>query len=55
MAKTTHQLNRGNKTYVHLDLNQMGLGGDDSWSPRVHEEFLLNKKSYKFGFTLDPK
>lgn len=55
MAKTTHQLNRGNKTYVHLDLNQMGLGGDDSWTPRVHEEYLLNKKSYKFGFTFDPK
>lgn len=55
MAKTSHQLNRGNKTYVHIDLNQMGLGGDDSWTPRVHEEYLLNKKNYKFGFTLDPK
>lgn len=55
MAKASHQLNRGNKTYVHLDLNQMGLGGDDSWSPRVHEEYLLNEKSYKFGFTMDPK
>ncbi|HLN54779.1 MAG TPA: glycoside hydrolase family 2 TIM barrel-domain containing protein, partial [Bacteroidales bacterium] len=53
-AKTGHSLFRGNRTYVHIDLKQMGLGGDDSWSPRVHEEYLLRDKSYKFGFTINP-
>jgi beta-galactosidase len=39
---------------VHVDYRQMGLGGDDSWSPRVHPEYLLKAKSYTFGFTLTP-
>lgn len=54
MSKTAPVLHRGNKTYVNVDLKQMGLGGDDSWSPRVHREFQLNEKSYKFGFTINP-
>ncbi len=54
ISKTGHSLYRGNKTYVHIDLRQMGLGGDDSWSPRVHEEYLLKEKNYKFGFVINP-
>ncbi|HLP71366.1 MAG TPA: glycoside hydrolase family 2 TIM barrel-domain containing protein [Bacteroidales bacterium] len=53
-SKTSHSLYRGNLTYVHIDLKQMGLGGDDSWSPRVHEEYQLKEKSYKFGFRIEP-
>lgn len=53
-SKTTHQLVRGKNTHVHIDLRQMGLGGDDGWSPRVHKEFLLHQKSYTFGFTIQP-
>jgi beta-galactosidase len=53
-SKTTHELVRGDHTYVHLDLQQMGLGGDDSWTPRVHPEYLLTAPSYEFGFTLKP-
>lgn len=53
-SKTTHELLRGDQTYVHIDLQQMGLGGDDSWTPRVHPEYLLNAKNYEFGFTLKP-
>jgi beta-galactosidase len=30
----------------------MGLGGDDSWSPRVHEEYLLPAKTYSYSFRL---
>lgn len=51
-SRTTHVLHRGDKTYLHLDLMQMGLGGDDGWSPRVHKEFVLSNTIYKFGFTL---
>lgn len=53
-SKTSHSLYRGNLTYVHIDLKQMGLGGDDSWSPRVHEEYQLKEKNYKFGFRIEP-
>ena len=28
---------------MHVDGAMMGLGGDDSWSPRVHKEFLVQK------------
>ena len=53
-SKTSHSLIRGDKIYVHIDLKQMGLGGDDSWSPRVHEEYQLNDKNYHFGYQLKP-
>jgi beta-galactosidase len=53
-SKISHSLLRGDKTYVHVDLKQMGLGGDDSWSPRVHEEYQLKAKNYHFGFCIDP-
>lgn len=53
-SKLSHTLYRGNKTYVHVDLHQMGLGGDDSWSPRVHDEYQLKAKSYSFGFRINP-
>lgn len=52
--KTTHELVRGNMTYLNIDDKQMGLGGDDSWTPRVHPEFLLTDKEYSFSFTLIP-
>lgn len=54
LSKTTHQLHRGDKTWLHIDYKQMGLGGDDSWSPRVHREYLLNNKIYQYSFTIKP-
>jgi beta-galactosidase len=51
-AKTSHSLVCGEMTYIHVDLKQMGLGGDDSWSPRVHEEYQLKDKSYRLRFSL---
>ena len=54
LAKPSKKLYRGDKTYINIDLKQMGLGGDDSWSPRVHEEYQLKEKSYSFGFVISP-
>ncbi|TDE13658.1 glycoside hydrolase family 2 TIM barrel-domain containing protein [Dyadobacter psychrotolerans] len=45
-------LARGDVTVVNLDLAQMGLGGDDSWSPRVHDNYRLPAKVYSYGFRL---
>jgi beta-galactosidase len=47
-------LSRGQVTTVNIDLAQMGLGGDDSWSPRVHEAYLLPAKTYSYAFRLRP-
>src|SRR5690554_5952963 len=51
-SKTTHDLARGDKTYLHIDFQQMGLGGDNSWAPRVHREYLLEKSEYQYSFTI---
>ena len=53
-SKKSHVLKRGDKTYVHIDYKQIGLGGDDSWSPRVHKEYLLDGSEYSFSFILAP-
>lgn len=39
---------------VHLDHKHMGLGGDDSWSPSVHENFLVQPIPYKFSMSFCP-
>jgi beta-galactosidase len=39
---------------LSLDLAQMGLGGDDSWTPRVHPEYQLAAKEYRFAFRISP-
>ncbi len=45
-------LTRNSATGVNIDLAQMGLGGDDSWSPRVHENYLLPARNYSYSFRL---
>ncbi|CAG5012796.1 Beta-galactosidase [Dyadobacter sp. CECT 9275] len=45
-------LTRGNSTTVNIDLAQMGLGGDDSWSPRVHDQYRIPAKAYRYAYRL---
>ncbi len=45
---------RDSVTVVNLDLAQMGLGGDDSWSPRVHTPYQLPPQVYSYSFRLKP-
>lgn len=49
------ELQRGEKTWLHIDFKQMGLGGDDSWSPRVHREYMLDKPEYYYSFDITPE
>jgi beta-galactosidase len=37
---------------LNIDLSQMGLGGDDSWIPRVETPYRLNRKKYQFSYIL---
>jgi beta-galactosidase len=53
-AKRSQLVARDGRVTLSLDLAQMGLGGDDSWSPRVHPEFQLAQPEYRFAFRLEP-
>lgn len=39
---------------VHLDHKHMGLGGDDSWTPCVHDKYLVPAVAYSFSIRLSP-
>jgi beta-galactosidase len=53
-SKTSQVIERDGRVTLKIDLAQMGLGGDDSWSPRVHPQFRLTDPEYKFAFELRP-
>ena len=43
-------------TVIRAALAQMGVGGDDSWGARTHEEYLIDvSHKLSFRFTLEPK
>lgn len=39
---------------VHLDHKHMGLGGDDSWTPCVHDKYLVRAAPYSFSIRFSP-
>tara|TARA_Y100001954_G_C15823847_1_gene611320 strand:+ start:3648 stop:6629 length:2982 start_codon:yes stop_codon:yes gene_type:complete len=45
-----HELTPDEHVNVHLDAFHMGLGGDCSWFPCVHEEFVASSRRYSFRF-----
>ena len=53
-ARHPHELRPAPVLYWNLDHRQMGLGGDDSWNPRVHPEFLLTQETYRYQYLLRP-
>jgi len=42
------------ETYLHIDMKQMGVGGDNSWGARPHEPYQIPAKEYEFKFTIKP-
>jgi beta-galactosidase len=54
LARTRHQHELVADAGLHLCLDgyHMGIGGDDSWSPSVREEYLLNPRHYRYQLTL---
>ena len=47
------EIQRDSITVLNIDFQQMGLGGDDSWTPRTHPEYLLPaNKPYTYRFRL---
>lgn len=53
-AKSSQQIATGGNVTLHLDHQLMGLGGDDSWTPRTHPEYLLTAREYEYSFRLKP-
>ena len=58
LAKATHtyQLPDRDVTTVNLDLGEMGVGGNNTWSEKARPlpRYRLRKSSYSYGFTLRP-
>lgn len=38
----------------NLDLLQMGVGGDNSWGAKVHQEYTIPPKVYKYSIEIVP-
>ena len=55
VAKHTCDLTPSDCAYVYVDHAHMGVGGDDSWSPSTHEEFLLKDKHYRYQLRFLPQ
>ncbi|MTI15203.1 beta-galactosidase [Sansalvadorimonas verongulae] len=53
-AEHTVEISNSNtqRTYLRLDGFHMGIGGDDSWSKSVHDEYLLLSDLYRYELTL---
>ncbi|MDD1783131.1 beta-galactosidase [Enterovibrio sp. ZSDZ35] len=54
-AKHDHELIKDDHLYLRIDGYHMGVGGDDSWSPSVHSEFLLNEQHYRYSLKFSIK
>ena len=55
-AKHTNELVNRDVFTVNIDLNQTGVGGDDTWSPGAepHHEYLIKPGTYQYQFYLLP-
>ena len=56
LENAEHQFELRKRPFItlNLDLQQMGVGGDNAWGARTHPEFRLTAKPYSFSFTLIP-
>jgi beta-galactosidase len=51
-AKHTNELISDDNVHINIDYKHMGVGGDDSWSPSTHKEYLLENKHYSYCLVL---
>ncbi|MFZ4522137.1 MAG: glycoside hydrolase family 2 TIM barrel-domain containing protein [Bacteroidales bacterium] len=52
-GKHIHDLKKNPFVDLNIDYLQMGVGGDDSWGARVHEEYTIPAKEYNYSFTME--
>lgn len=53
-AKHTCDLTEQDQLFVYIDGFHMGVGGDDSWTPSVHDEFKLQREHYHYQLRFFP-
>lgn len=55
-ALHTYDLKENDFNTLNIDMKQMGVGGDDSWSKAAlpHEEFRVPVKNYSYSFHIRP-
>lgn len=49
-----HEIQPGENLTLHLDHQQMGVGGDNSWGARTHPEYRLPPGEYAYTVKLRP-
>lgn len=50
-----YMLNKDGNVYLRLNYRQMGMGGDNAWGAKPHDEFLNPSSSnYSYKFTIKP-
>lgn len=56
LDRATHneELVKGDDIEVHLDHKHMGVGGDDSWSPCVHDKYMVPLSPCTFSIRFFP-
>ncbi len=40
------------EVYLHIDLNQRGVGGDNSWGALPHQQYRLLNKKYSYSYVI---
>lgn len=50
----TYHLKKRELVTLNLDYKQMGVGGDNSWGARPHNEYTLYPKEYSYSIRLRP-
>jgi len=53
-VKHSHEMKPRDFIDVNIDLEQMGVGGDDSWGAKPYPQYRLPAKAYSFTFILEP-
>jgi beta-galactosidase len=53
-AKHSYEMERRENITLNVDLQQTGVGGDDSWGARPHEEYTLRAAPMSYSFRLRP-
>ncbi len=53
-ATHPHEIEACENLTLHLDHQQMGVGGDNSWGARTHPEYRLPAGKYAYTLTLRP-
>jgi beta-galactosidase len=52
--KHLYEIKKNDFINVNIDFKQMGVGGDDSWGARTHNEYTLWPKEYSNKFMIIP-